>query len=283
MLKIHPGLHAVTADPDAATYRESQGPGKEAGLWPRGTTWTQELMKGSRDHCTSTEMPNVAASSWPRARRAPSRATSPWGTLTPCRAARRFGKLTQTLTPTRKEGQHEQRLDRNHRRRAGRHHLGARHHAAGLATHVGGFAWFSANPPTAERALCAPLTTGRLGTSRSISRILSAPVKGQGDHPSATAVASGLVRPTRKLRRAAFRRFRRCAEAHPLGLAPGGVYRATPVTWGAGGLLHHRFTLTDRNRGRRSVFCGTVPRVTPGGRYPPPCSVESGLSSTAPA
>ena len=32
----------------------------------------------------------------------------------------------------------------------------------------------------------------------------------------------------------------------PLGLAPGGVYRATPVTRGAGGLLHHRFTLTPR-------------------------------------
>jgi hypothetical protein len=29
-----------------------------------------------------------------------------------------------------------------------------------------------------------------------------------------------------------------------LGLAPGGVYRATPVTRGAGGLLPHRFTLT---------------------------------------
>ena len=28
------------------------------------------------------------------------------------------------------------------------------------------------------------------------------------------------------------------------GLAPGGVYRAAPVTWSAGGLLHHRFTLT---------------------------------------
>jgi hypothetical protein len=31
----------------------------------------------------------------------------------------------------------------------------------------------------------------------------------------------------------------------PLGLAPGGVYLATPVTRGAGGLLHHRFTLTS--------------------------------------
>ncbi len=30
-----------------------------------------------------------------------------------------------------------------------------------------------------------------------------------------------------------------------LDLAPGGVYLAAPVTWGAGGLLHHRFTLTS--------------------------------------
>lgn len=30
---------------------------------------------------------------------------------------------------------------------------------------------------------------------------------------------------------------------------------------------------------RRSVFCGTVPRVTPGGRYPPLCPVEPGRSS----
>src|SRR3954453_4007542 len=30
----------------------------------------------------------------------------------------------------------------------------------------------------------------------------------------------------------------------PLDLAPGGVYRAVPVAQNAGGLLHHRFTLT---------------------------------------
>ena len=55
----------------------------------------------------------------------------------------------------------------------------------------------------------------------------------------------------------------------PLGLAPGGVYRAAPVTRGAGGLLPRRFTLTAapaRSRARRSVFCGTFPRVTPGCR-----------------
>jgi hypothetical protein len=33
---------------------------------------------------------------------------------------------------------------------------------------------------------------------------------------------------------------------------------------------------------RRSFLCGTVPRVTPGGCYPPPCPVESGLSSAGP-
>src|SRR5262249_57191467 len=34
------------------------------------------------------------------------------------------------------------------------------------------------------------------------------------------------------------------ADRRPLDLAPGGVYRAARVTPGAGGLLHHRFTLT---------------------------------------
>jgi hypothetical protein len=70
----------------------------------------------------------------------------------------------------------------------------------------------------------------------------------------------------------------------PLDLAPGGVYRAAPVTRGAGALLPHRFTLTgpDSRRHRRSVFCGTVPRVTPGGRYPPPRPVEPGRSSATP-
>jgi hypothetical protein len=57
----------------------------------------------------------------------------------------------------------------------------------------------------------------------------------------------------------------RLAAAALLGLAPGGVYLATPVTRDAGGLLPRRFTLTGRT-GRRSVFCGTVPRVAPGCR-----------------
>ena len=83
------------------------------------------------------------------------------------------------------------------------------------------------------------------------------------------------MRSTRELGRAALKRSLS-------DLAPGGVYRAVPVTEDAGGLLHHRFTLTARRpegRGRRSAFCGTVPRVTPGGCYPPPCPSEPGLSS----
>src|SRR5439155_15295950 len=51
------------------------------------------------------------------------------------------------------------------------------------------------------------------------------------------------------------------------------------VTPGAGGPLHHRFTLTSPQAMRRSVFCGTFPRVTPGRCYRPPCPVEPGLSS----
>ena len=102
---------------------------------------------------------------------------------------------------------------------------------------------------------------------------------GSSGHPSTDAVADALQQPTRTLGRAALKRALS-------GLAPGGVYLAFPVTREAGGLLHHRFTLTcsqDRAgtaRGRRSILCGTGLRVTPSGRYPPPCSAEPGRSSS---
>ncbi len=60
---------------------------------------------------------------------------------------------------------------------------------------------------------------------------------GSSGHPSTNAVAGALQRPTRTLGRAALKRVLS-------GLAPGGVYLAFPVTREAGGLLHHRFTLT---------------------------------------
>ena len=50
-----------------------------------------------------------------------------------------------------------------------------------------------------------------------------------------------------------------------------------------GGLLLHRFTLTDLGtswpEGRRSVLCGTFRRLSPPGRYPAPCPTKLGLSS----
>ena len=50
-----------------------------------------------------------------------------------------------------------------------------------------------------------------------------------------------------------------------------------------GALLPHHFTLTceeTRFLHRRCVFCGTFPILADGGRYPPPCPAEPGLSST---
>ena len=81
--------------------------------------------------------------------------------------------------------------------------------------------------------------------------------------------------------RAALNRSRRSGPCGllPLDLAPGGVYQAAQVALSAGGLLHHRFTLTPGRIRRRSVFCGTIPRVTPGRRYRPPCPAEPGPSS----
>ena len=99
-------------------------------------------------------------------------------------------------------------------------------------------------------------------------------------HLSRTAVTGSLVRSTREHRTGRPQTLARGAVAPLLDLAPGGVYRAAAVTCGAGGLLHHRFTLTPRrNDAGRFAFCGTVPRVTPGRCYRPPCPAEPGPSS----
>ncbi len=82
-----------------------------------------------------------------------------------------------------------------------------------------------------------------------VGRVLSSRASrpaAMGDHPSGTPVARRLVRSTRELGRAALERSRRSGGPDPLDLAPGGVYRAVPVTRHAGGLLHHRFTLAAR-------------------------------------
>src|SRR4051794_20137085 len=86
-----------------------------------------------------------------------------------------------------------------------------------------------------------------------------------GDHPSRGAVADTLQRPTRELGRTTL-------ERSLSGLAPGGVCLATTVARRAGGLLHHRFTLTSEPvRGPvrwRSVLCGTDPAGHPGWALP---------------
>src|SRR3990172_499144 len=72
------------------------------------------------------------------------------------------------------------------------------------------------------------------------------------------------------------------------GLAPGGVCQASPSPgcWCALTAPFHPYPAgspqQEREQGLptwRYLFCGTFPGVAPGGRYPPPCPVESGLSS----
>jgi hypothetical protein len=123
-------------------------------------------------------------------------------------------------------------------------------------------------------------------TSRPVSRILWCRRCDTGGHPSRAAVAGSLVRPTRRLGRAALERLRRPSStlrcsATLLALLRVGFAeppespRALVVSYTAVSPL----PAGSRSHDRRFAFCGTVPRVTPGGRYPPPCPVESGLSS----
>jgi hypothetical protein len=102
----------------------------------------------------------------------------------------------------------------------------------------------------APQAACAFVSTHRdchKGTSRPVSRVLYRP-------KSMVIIHLGLPLPTASCDLPA--NVERAARSHrpcgPLGLAPGGVYQATMVTHGAGGLLHHRFTLT---------------RIAPGGLF----------------
>ena len=79
-------------------------------------------------------------------------------------------------------------------------------------------------------------------------------------------------------RAARLRRFDLSAEPS-LGLAPGGVYLAAPVTRCAGGLLHHRFTLTSA-AAEAVCFLLHCPAGYPGWALPTtlPCGVRTFLS-----
>ena len=127
-----------------------------------------------------------------------------------------------------------------------------------------------------------PRPHGRGGTSRPVSRILYPGRSPGGGHPSATPVAGCLVRSTRELGRAALERSRECPKAPFLILLRVGF---TEPPRSPGVLVVSYTTVSPlpstslSGRRGRFAFCGTVPRVTPGGCCPPPCSVESGLSS----
>ena len=91
------------------------------------------------------------------------------------------------------------------------------------------------------------------------------PLARAGGHPSGTAVAGSLVRSTREHRAG---RPRSLAQARrvaprPSDLAPGGVYQAAAVTCGAGGLLHHRFTLAARPKPDGGLFSVALSRGSP--------------------
>ena len=95
------------------------------------------------------------------------------------------------------------------------------------------------------------------------------------DHFSGTGVAAGLKPPTRDFKGAGH-------SSSLLGVAPGGVCHATPVT---GGPVRSYRTFSPLpvhppERGhRRYVLCGTFRRLSPPGCYPAPCPAELGLSS----
>jgi AcrR family transcriptional regulator len=118
---------------------------------------------------------------------------------------------------------------------------------------------------TARRAV-AGRSGRRAGVSRPVGRVLCTRLRGP------TVIHLGLPLPAAScglpasIGRAALKRSRRSASepADPLDLAPGGVYQAAAVTCGAGGLLHHRFTLTPApNRHRGGLFSVALSRGSP--------------------
>jgi hypothetical protein len=87
------------------------------------------------------------------------------------------------------------------------------------------------------------------------------------DHSSGTPVTKCFAQPTRAAGPEKPDIPRNIAP--PLfGLAPGGVYLATPVTEGA--VRSYRTFSPLPKKFRRFVLCGTFPGVAPAGRYPAP-------------
>ena len=91
------------------------------------------------------------------------------------------------------------------------------------------------------------------------------PLARAGGHPSGTAVADSLVRSTREHRAGRPQTLAQAPRPKPRGpsdLAPGGVCLAARITPGAGGLLHHRFTLT-LGQAKGGLFSVALSRGSP--------------------
>jgi hypothetical protein len=129
---------------------------------------------------------------------------------------------------------------------------------------------------------------------------VSLPVDRDEGHFSRALIAQGLKRPhpprlspkDRENLNGLFSPPRVAGEQGLFGLAPGGVYQATSIARGTGGLLPRLFNLTLWNRrsaipqgGMFSVALslpceGGVAATSQGSpRYGPPCPMELGLSS----
>ena len=104
------------------------------------------------------------------------------------------------------------------------------------------------------------------------------PLARGGGHPSGTAVADSLVRSTREHRAGRPQSLAQGAVAPLLTLLRVG-FTEPPQSPAALVVSYTTVSPLPPLAQRRSVFCGTVPRVTPGRRYRPPCPVEPGPSS----
>jgi hypothetical protein len=122
----------------------------------------------------------------------------------------------------------------------------------------------------AVAARCSPMLRRRpgqrKGVSRPVGRVLCTRRSGPAVIHLGLPLPAASVRSTREHRAGrppALAQATRIAARGPLDLAPGGVYQAAAVTRDAGGLLHHRFTLTPPPRRRGGLLSVALSRGSP--------------------